>query len=107
MTTLGVAVTALSAGLAGAAPAAAGGIGDFISPAFGTSCANLNNGTRAEGVTRHATGTIGGNVAGLPLGSPLNQCGGADMPIADMADSSWSAVPVLLRPNSAGYIKPM
>ncbi|MFJ8664026.1 hypothetical protein [Streptomyces sp. NPDC093795] len=31
-------------GLGTAAPASAGGIGDLLSPAFGVSCANLNNG---------------------------------------------------------------
>jgi hypothetical protein len=63
-----------------AAPAAAGGIGDFLSPAFGVSCANLNNGARAAGATTHGTGAADGNLAGLPVGSALNQCGGADVP---------------------------
>jgi hypothetical protein len=68
----------------GAAPSAsAGGIGDVLSPAFGTNCANHNTGAHADGLTRHGTGTVGGNLAGLPLGSALNQCGGADLPLVD------------------------
>ncbi|MEU1078023.1 MULTISPECIES: chaplin family protein [unclassified Streptomyces] len=66
-------------GMVGAGTASAGGVGDFLSPAFGTSCANQNTATRADGATRHGTGTASGNLAGLPIGSPLNQCGGADV----------------------------
>ncbi|WP_228974759.1 hypothetical protein [Streptomyces sp. DH12] len=80
LTTLGATATLLGAGLAGAAPAAAGGVGDFLSPAFGTACANLNNGAHADGATSHGTGTGGSNVAGVPLSNALNQCGGADAP---------------------------
>ncbi|WP_353963737.1 chaplin family protein [Streptomyces sp. NBC_00083] len=58
----------------------AGGIGDFLSPAFGTSCANQNTGAHANGATTHGAGSASGNLAGIPLGSPLNQCGGADLP---------------------------
>lgn len=65
-------------GVSTAAPASAGGIGDFLSPAFGTSCANHNIGSSSVGNTTAGTGTLNGNLAGLPLGSPLNQCGGAD-----------------------------
>lgn len=60
-------------------PAWAGGIGDFLSPAFGTSCANHNTAARAEGTTTQGTGAANGNLAGLPIGSPMNQCGGADL----------------------------
>ncbi len=79
-----VTLTAVSAGVAltAATPATAGGVGDFLSPAFGTSCANLLTGARAEGATTHGTGAADGNVAGLPVGSALNQCGGADAPAA-------------------------
>ncbi|MGW0315160.1 hypothetical protein [Streptomyces flavidovirens] len=72
-----VALAALAASQA--APAWAGGVGDFLSPAFGTSCANLNGGALASGSTTHGAGPVGGNLLGLPLGSPLNQCGGADL----------------------------
>jgi hypothetical protein len=72
---------ALATALAPAAPAAAGGIGDFLSPAFATSCSNLDNAAQAEGATTHGTGTAAGNLTGLPVGSPLNQCGGADAPV--------------------------
>ncbi|MFJ9698361.1 chaplin family protein [Streptomyces fradiae] len=58
-------------------PAWASGVGDVLSPAFGTDCAN-HHGTRADGITTHGTGAANGNLAGLPLGSPFNQCGGAD-----------------------------
>ncbi|MET9323676.1 hypothetical protein ABZX75_26355 [Streptomyces sp. NPDC003038] len=69
----------LGGGLAVAAPASAGGIGDLLSPAFGTSCANYNVGARANGAATQGTGTANGNLAGLPLGSALNHCGGADL----------------------------
>jgi hypothetical protein len=76
-------------GLGTAVPASAGGIGDFLSPAFGVSCANLNNGAHASGTTTQGTGAANGNLAGLPLGGALNQCGGADAPAAvqDVAES--------------------
>ncbi|MEV5358648.1 hypothetical protein [Streptomyces sp. NPDC052693] len=75
-----VTLTALAAAttLASAPSASAGGIGDFLSPAFGTNCTN-HHGARAEGTTTHGTGTANGNLAGLPLGGALNQCGGADL----------------------------
>ncbi|MFD7541377.1 chaplin family protein [Streptomyces sp. NPDC059819] len=63
--------------------ASAGGVGDFLSPAFGTDCANLHTGAQASGSTTRDTGAGGGNLLGLPIGSPLNQCGGADMPGQD------------------------
>ncbi|MCX5078720.1 hypothetical protein OHA84_00810 [Streptomyces sp. NBC_00513] len=65
---------------AAAAPASAGGIGDILSPAFGTNCANHDTVPHATGATTTGTGAADGNLLGLPLGSPLNQCGGADMP---------------------------
>ncbi|WP_256106064.1 chaplin family protein [Streptomyces sp. ODS05-4] len=92
LTTLGVTAAVLGAGLGGAAPATAGGLGDFLSPAFGTSCANLDNGAHADGVTRRATGTVGGNVAGLPLSNPANQCGGADQVVEGFADAMLPVV---------------
>lgn len=61
-----------------AGPASAGGILPIGSPAFGTLCANRHTGGHANGTTSHGTGTANGNFASLPLGSPLNQCGGAD-----------------------------
>ncbi|MVO84974.1 hypothetical protein GPA10_09410 [Streptomyces sp. p1417] len=68
----------LGAGLT-AAPALAGGLLPIASPAFGTSCGNHST-TQTAATTGHGTGTVGGNRAGLPLGSPLNQCGGAELP---------------------------
>ncbi|AWT46803.1 MULTISPECIES: hypothetical protein [Streptomyces] len=72
-------VAALGTALATADPASAGGILPIASPAFGTMCANHHTGAHATGATRSGTGTVGGNLAGLPLGSALNQCGGADL----------------------------
>ncbi|MFF3018198.1 hypothetical protein [Streptomyces sp. NPDC057939] len=76
-------------GLLAASPAAAGGIGDFLSPAFGTSCTN-HHGTLAGGVTTSGTGAGDGNLLGLPLGSPLNQCGGADLSVQNAGSTEAS-----------------
>ncbi|MER0443329.1 hypothetical protein ABR738_01845 [Streptomyces sp. Edi4] len=77
-------VLTLSAAAAGtvltATPAHAGGVGDFLSPAFGTDCENHRTTPHATGTTTAGTGAANGNLLGLPLGSPLNQCGGADAP---------------------------
>jgi hypothetical protein len=69
-----------AASLLSAVPASAGGVGAFLSPAFGTECSNHNAGALAGNATRSGTGTAGGNLVGLPVGSPINQCGGADVP---------------------------
>ncbi|MEU6482520.1 hypothetical protein [Streptomyces sp. NPDC046887] len=84
LTALTLTSTAAAGGLLTASPATAGGIGDFLSPAFGTSCAN-DTGTHLAGATSAGSGTADANVLGLPLGSALNQCGGADLP-ADTRD---------------------
>ncbi|MFF3431396.1 hypothetical protein [Streptomyces sp. NPDC002602] len=68
----------VAAALAAATPASAGGIGDFLSPAFSTNCVNHDTVPHAAGATA-GTGAADGNLLGLPLGSPLNQCGGADL----------------------------
>lgn len=70
---------AMLAGLLPAAPAAAGGIGDFLSPAFGNGCAHKHSGAAAQGTASTSASTGGGNMLGVPAGSPLNQCGGADL----------------------------
>lgn len=57
--TLGLVMAAAGAGLATAAPAAAGGIGDVLSPAFGTNCSNLHTGARSHGETSRGTGSLG------------------------------------------------
>ncbi|MEV5338786.1 hypothetical protein AB0K93_09900 [Streptomyces sp. NPDC052676] len=80
-TALALTVSAAGAALTTASPAAAGGVGDLLSPAFGTSCANRHTGARADGATTHGTGAADGNSAGLPLGGAVNQCGGADAPL--------------------------
>lgn len=68
----------------------AGGIAAFLSPALGTSCANRQTAARAGGATTHGTGAANANLAALPIGSSVNQCGGADMP--DL-DQPWAAGP--------------
>lgn len=83
-----IAVMALTASAAThSMPAWAGGVGDFLSPAFGTSCLNHHTGGHATGQTAHSTGSVDGNLLGLPVASPLNQCGGAD------AHASGAAMP--------------
>ncbi|MBM7167576.1 hypothetical protein JQK87_03945 [Streptomyces sp. G44] len=72
-------MVALLGAAQGASPAWAGGIGDFLSPAFGNGCTN-HHGVSTNGATTHGTGAANGNFAGLPIGGPTNQCGGADLP---------------------------
>lgn len=79
---LALLILGLSAG-----PASAGGILPIGSPAFGTSCANHHTSAHASGATTHGTGAANGNLAGLPIDSPFNQCGGADEPVTEVA---WS-----------------
>ncbi|MEU6487495.1 hypothetical protein [Streptomyces sp. NPDC046887] len=75
-----------------ATPAAAGGVGDFLSPAFGTNCANHHTQPRADGATTADTGTANGNLLGLPVGTALNQCGGADAPSIMDIQSAMTAL---------------
>ncbi|WP_228973221.1 hypothetical protein [Streptomyces sp. DH12] len=63
---------------AGAGTAFAGGVGDLLSPAFGTSCTN-HGAPAAVGAAERGSGTVGGNITGFALGSPFNHCGGADV----------------------------
>ncbi|MGI5484808.1 hypothetical protein [Streptomyces lavendofoliae] len=58
-------------------------MGDFLSPAFGTNCAN-QAGAAAAGGAASAPSTTGGNALGVPLTGPLNHCGGADAANAGM-----------------------
>ncbi|MGA5408344.1 hypothetical protein ACPCSC_13885 [Streptomyces lavendulocolor] len=62
-----------------ATTASAGGIGDFLSPAFGTTCGNHHNGATAAAAAPASGGSAGGNVTGVPVLAPANQCGGADL----------------------------
>ncbi|GAA2670764.1 hypothetical protein [Streptomyces lunalinharesii] len=80
LTALGVTAAVLGAGLATAAPASAGGILVFLSPSMDNSCTNHGTATQSKGKTKHASGTAGGLLAELPVASPLNHCGGADLP---------------------------
>ncbi|MFC8226282.1 hypothetical protein [Streptomyces sp. NPDC057287] len=68
----------IGSGLAAASPAYAGGSGAILSPAFATNCGNHNGGRQPTGSTTAGTGAVNGNLLGAPLGSALNQCGGAD-----------------------------
>ncbi|MCD9904751.1 hypothetical protein LUR56_40820 [Streptomyces sp. MT29] len=81
----------MGAGLTAAAPASAGGVGDFLSPAFGVNCANHHLGTQAAGARTAGTGAANGNLLGLPLGGALNQCGGADLPDANASVANQEA----------------
>ncbi|WP_188306488.1 hypothetical protein [Streptomyces sp. CBMA123] len=78
-TALALTAATIGAGLATAAPATAGGVGDFLSPAFGTDCENHHIGAHATGATTSGSGTVSNNSGKLPLLSALNHCGGADM----------------------------
>ncbi|MFF4498846.1 chaplin family protein [Streptomyces sp. NPDC001546] len=76
----------MGAGLATATPASARGVGDFLSPAFGTSCGN-HYGAQTQGRTTHGAGSGVGNLAALPITSPFNQCGGADLDVFQKAET--------------------
>ncbi|MFJ3176649.1 hypothetical protein ACIPJK_38800 [Streptomyces roseus] len=79
LTSIALTAAAFTGVVATAGPAAAGGIGDLLSPAFGTDCANRDTGAIATAVTAAGTGMASRSVLGVPVGSPLNQCGGADL----------------------------
>lgn len=79
MTALALTAAVVGAGGANAEPASAGGIGVLLSPAFSTLCANHHTGARTAGSTTNGAGSLSDNLAGLPIGSALNQCGGADL----------------------------
>ncbi|GGZ97075.1 hypothetical protein GCM10010371_66160 [Streptomyces subrutilus] len=81
-----------TAALGAISPAAAGGVGDILSPAFGTNCANQRTGADAAGRTTNGTGAANGNLLGLPLGTALNQCGGADAPSITDIQNTMSTV---------------
>ncbi|CAM5518367.1 hypothetical protein SRIMM317S_06997 [Streptomyces rimosus subsp. rimosus] len=71
---------ALGAGLASAAPAAAGGIIVIGSPSHDNTCANHGTVTQPMGSTSNGNGAAGGLLGQIPIGSALNHCGGADLP---------------------------
>ncbi|WP_275464569.1 hypothetical protein [Streptomyces noursei] len=94
-TTLAVAAAAIGSGFAAATPAAAGGIIVIASPSFDNSCANQGTRTQPHGHTSKESGSAQGMSAQIPLASPLNHCGGADVPLinegfqmADICDGS-------------------
>lgn len=81
---LALTTAALGTGWITATPAAAGGVGAFVSPSFGTTCLNRHQ-SLAAGDAAASGGSASGNLAGLPFGSPFNQCGGADHPDSDVS----------------------
>lgn len=81
-TVLGLTTAALGTGLASAAPASAGGIIVFASPSFDNSCTNTGTAAQSAGDTTHSSGTANGPLAAIPAETPLNHCGGADLPSA-------------------------
>lgn len=52
------------------------GVG-VLSPAIGNGCAN-HAGSTATGTATAEPGTGNGQLLGMPVSGPLNQCGGAD-----------------------------
>ncbi|MBZ4320641.1 hypothetical protein [Streptomyces huiliensis] len=65
-------------------PARAGGLGaGVLSPAVGNGCA-ARSAAAAQGAASRVTSAAGGNVLGLPVSGPLNQCGGAEVPVFDL-----------------------
>lgn len=70
---------ALGIGVATATPAFAGGVGSFLSPSMNNGCANANTAAQSAGNTQRASGAVGGLLAAVPVSTPLNECGGADM----------------------------
>ncbi|MEU4210098.1 hypothetical protein AB0F13_08890 [Streptomyces sp. NPDC026206] len=66
-----------------AAPAWAGGLGaGILSPAVDNGCANHDWRSTARGGTTTAAGAAGGDRVAVPVAGPLNQCGGADVPVS-------------------------
>ncbi|GCD41931.1 hypothetical protein GKJPGBOP_01589 [Streptomyces paromomycinus] len=78
MTALALTGAMAGVSVAVAPVASAGGIGVLLSPAFGTLCAN-RPGAHASGATTGG-GPVSNNIAKVPFTTPLNHCGGADMP---------------------------
>ncbi|MFH8405382.1 hypothetical protein ACH4FX_11505 [Streptomyces sp. NPDC018019] len=76
-----MAAAAFAGGLTAAAPAFAGGVGAFLSPAFGNACAQ-HTGPRTGGATTYGAGP-GGLLVALPFGGSVNQCGGTDLADTD------------------------
>ncbi|MEU7190662.1 hypothetical protein [Streptomyces sp. NPDC045369] len=79
VTTLAVTAAAAGLSLAGAAPASAGGVIVLGSPSHDNTCRN-GAGTAVRGAATHGNGSAAGLLGQIPFGSPLNHCGGADLP---------------------------
>ncbi|KWT56756.1 hypothetical protein ADL21_37920 [Streptomyces albus subsp. albus] len=80
---LGLTAATVGSGMVTAAPAAAGEIPVFLSPAYTNNCANHGHARTAGGPLQSA-GTVNGLLAAVPVSSPTNQCGGADGPKASL-----------------------
>ncbi|MFH8343543.1 hypothetical protein [Streptomyces sp. NPDC018045] len=79
---LGVVAAVCAQTLAAAAPASAGGVGAFLSPAFGNRCAQGAS-PHAAGATAHGAGTGTGLLVGISFGGSVDQCGGTDIADSD------------------------
>jgi hypothetical protein len=66
----------------------AGGIIVVASPSFSNACTNAGTHTTPHGATTHGPGTAGGLLGQIPITSPLNHCGGADLPTAQECNAS-------------------
>ncbi|MFH8753647.1 hypothetical protein ACH4GK_38560 [Streptomyces rimosus] len=79
MTALALTVATAGVSMAAAPIASAGGFGVLLSPAFGTLCANRPD-AHASGATTAGSGPVSNNLGEAPFTTPLNHCGGADLP---------------------------
>ncbi|NSL43465.1 hypothetical protein [Streptomyces sp. 8P21H-1] len=71
--------------------AAAGGVGDLLSPALGNGCGN--HGRAGAGAASHTHGgTAGGSGLAIPFTGSLNHCGGADLPNPQTAQGLFDGV---------------
>ncbi|GGY65815.1 hypothetical protein GCM10010326_70530 [Streptomyces xanthochromogenes] len=87
-----LASAAFGVGLAAATPAAAGGIIVVASPSHDNACTNLGTTAQSGGETRNGSGTVGGLLAAVPVGMPLNNCGGADLPMQKVVSGPYGTV---------------
>ncbi len=78
-TTFAVTAAAAAVSLVGAVPASAGGFIVIGSPSHDNTCVN-RAGAAVRGAATHGTGNAAGLLGQVPFGSPLNHCGGADLP---------------------------
>ncbi|MFJ5678206.1 hypothetical protein [Streptomyces sp. NPDC093097] len=90
-------LTALGAGLANAGPASAGGVIAVLSPSMDNTCAELGKAMRHTAGTTHGSGTADGLLTALLIDSPLNHCGGADIPLPAEKQQAFTGIAMPLR----------